>query len=135
MTAAALFRGRMSAKEVVEQMFSVQNKNTSLYVVSPNYIKTVPSQPLSWWRHLLWYGDIVHLKVREEYPCHIMETFSITPSPKVTDTAVEPLMQCCLSIYEHRLLMFVFEYYGELEVTGDFGPRCSAGISLWFPLV
>ena len=105
MTAAALFRGRMSTKDVVEQMFSVQNKNTSFCVVSPNYIKTVPSQPLSWWRHLLWYGNIVHLKVCDEYPCHITETFSITPSPKVADTVVEPSMHCYLAIYVHYLLI------------------------------
>ena len=29
-------------------------------------------------------------KVREEYPDRIMETFSIIPSPKVSDTVVEP---------------------------------------------
>merc|ERR1711870_184829 len=29
-------------------------------------------------------------KVREEYPDRIMETFSVIPSPKVSDTVVEP---------------------------------------------
>ena len=28
--------------------------------------------------------------VREEYPDRIMETFSVIPSPKVSDTVVEP---------------------------------------------
>ena len=30
------------------------------------------------------------LQVREEYPDRIMETFSVIPSPKVSDTVVEP---------------------------------------------
>ena len=29
-------------------------------------------------------------KIREEYPDRIMETFSVVPSPKVSDTVVEP---------------------------------------------
>ena len=32
LTAAALFRGRMSTKEVDEQMLNVQNKNSSYFV-------------------------------------------------------------------------------------------------------
>merc|ERR1712196_206060 len=40
LTAAALFRGRMSAKEVDEQMLNVQNKNSSYFVEwIPNNIK------------------------------------------------------------------------------------------------
>ena len=35
-------------------------------------------------------GTLLISKVREEYPDHIMETFSIIPSPKVSDTVVEP---------------------------------------------
>ena len=35
LTAAALFRGRMSTKEVGEQMFRLQNKNFSCYAVDP----------------------------------------------------------------------------------------------------
>ena len=62
-------------------------------------------------------------KVRDEYRCHVMEPFYITLSLKVADTVVEPLTQCCLSIHEHDLRMFVFEYYGESEVTGDCGLR------------
>jgi hypothetical protein len=31
-----------------------------------------------------------HGQVREEYPDRIMETFSVIPSPKVSDTVVEP---------------------------------------------
>merc|ERR1712178_586371 len=40
-TAAALFRGRMSTKEVDEQMLNVQNKNSSYFVEwIPNNIKS-----------------------------------------------------------------------------------------------
>ena len=105
MTAAALLRSRTCTKEAVEQMFNVQNKNTSFYVVFPKYSKTVPSQPLCWWRHLLWYGNIVYLKVCDEYPCHITETFFITPSSKVAGTVLEPSLQCYLAIYVHYLLI------------------------------
>merc|ERR1719440_2355817 len=40
LTASALFRGRMSTKEVDEQMLNVQNKNSSYFVEwIPNNIK------------------------------------------------------------------------------------------------
>ncbi len=35
-------------------------------------------------------GTLLISKVREEYPDRIMKTFSIIPSPKVSDTVVEP---------------------------------------------
>ncbi|RXG55949.1 hypothetical protein Avbf_12150, partial [Armadillidium vulgare] len=35
-------------------------------------------------------GTLVISKLREEYPDRIMNTFSIVPSPKVSDTVVEP---------------------------------------------
>ena len=35
-------------------------------------------------------GTLLISKVREEYPDHVMETFSVIPSPKVSDTVVEP---------------------------------------------
>eukprot|EP00439_Symbiodinium_sp_Y106_P059014 s1886_g8.t1 len=35
-------------------------------------------------------GTLLISKVREEYPDRIMETFSVIPSPKVSDTVVEP---------------------------------------------
>merc|ERR1711918_320982 len=35
-------------------------------------------------------GTLMISKVREEYPDRIMETFSVIPSPKVSDTVVEP---------------------------------------------
>jgi tubulin beta len=37
-------------------------------------------------------------KIREEYPDRIMLTFSIVPSPKVSDTVVEPYNDT-LSVY------------------------------------
>ncbi|KAI0214988.1 Tubulin beta-4 chain [Lamellibrachia satsuma] len=41
LTAAAIFRGRMSMKEVDEQMFNIQNKNSSYFVEwIPNNVKT-----------------------------------------------------------------------------------------------
>jgi tubulin beta len=35
-------------------------------------------------------GTLLISKVREEYPDRIMATFSVVPSPKVSDTVVEP---------------------------------------------
>jgi tubulin beta len=43
-------------------------------------------------------GTLLIAKVREEYPDRIMETFSVVPSPKVSDTVVEPY-NCTLSIH------------------------------------
>lgn len=46
-------------------------------------------------------GTLLITKIREEYPDRIMETFSVFPSPKVSDTVVEPY-NATLSI--HQLL-------------------------------
>ena len=35
-------------------------------------------------------GTLLISKIREEYPDRIMNTFSVVPSPKVSDTVVEP---------------------------------------------
>jgi tubulin beta len=35
-------------------------------------------------------GTLLISKIREEYPDRIMATFSVMPSPKVSDTVVEP---------------------------------------------
>ena len=35
-------------------------------------------------------GTLLISKIREEYPDRIMKTFSVMPSPKVSDTVVEP---------------------------------------------
>ena len=44
-------------------------------------------------------GTLLITKVREEYPDRIMETFSVFPSPKVSDTVVEPY-NCTLSVHQ-----------------------------------
>lgn len=46
-------------------------------------------------------GTLILNKIREEYPDRIMNTFSIVPSPKVSDTVVEPY-NAVLSV--HQLL-------------------------------
>ena len=46
-------------------------------------------------------GTLLISKVREEYPDRIMETFSVIPSPKVSDTVVEP---CNAVLSLHRLV-------------------------------
>ena len=53
LTVAAMFRGRMSMKEVDEQMLNVQNKNASYFVEwIPNNVKTavcdIPPRGNSW---------------------------------------------------------------------------------------
>ena len=35
-------------------------------------------------------GTLLISKIREEYPDRVMATYSIVPSPKVSDTVVEP---------------------------------------------
>eukprot|EP00439_Symbiodinium_sp_Y106_P009069 s973_g1.t1 len=60
LTAAALFRGRMSTKEVDEQMLNVQNKNSSYFVEwIPNNIKAsvcdIPPKGLKMAAFLHWY--------------------------------------------------------------------------------
>uniref|UniRef100_A0A4W3JTM3 Tubulin beta chain n=1 Tax=Callorhinchus milii TaxID=7868 RepID=A0A4W3JTM3_CALMI len=44
-------------------------------------------------------GTLIMNKIREEYPDRIMNTFSIMPSPKVSDTVVEPY-NAILSIHQ-----------------------------------
>ena len=46
-------------------------------------------------------GTLLISKLREEYPTQIIKTFSVFPSPKVSDTVVEPY-NCVLSV--HQLL-------------------------------
>ncbi|XP_012944022.1 tubulin beta-4 chain [Aplysia californica] len=45
-------------------------------------------------------GTLVISKVREEYPDRIMSTYSIVPSPKVSDVVVEPY-NATLSVHQH----------------------------------
>ncbi|CAL7941484.1 PREDICTED: tubulin beta chain-like [Eufriesea mexicana] len=44
-------------------------------------------------------GTLLISKIREEYPDRIMMTFSVVPSPKVSDTVVEPY-NCTLSVHQ-----------------------------------
>ncbi|GIY92785.1 tubulin beta-4B chain [Caerostris extrusa] len=44
-------------------------------------------------------GTLMISKIREEYPDRIMNTFSIVPSPKVSDTVVEPY-NATLSVHQ-----------------------------------
>merc|ERR1712167_467200 len=44
-------------------------------------------------------GTLLISKIREEYPDRIMETFSVCPSPKVSDTVVEPY-NATLSVHQ-----------------------------------
>ena len=44
-------------------------------------------------------GTLLISKVREEYPDRIMATFSVLPSPKVSDTVVEPY-NATLSVHQ-----------------------------------
>lgn len=45
-------------------------------------------------------GTLLISKVREEYPDRIMATFSVIPSPKVSDTVVEPYNAAQFAIQE-----------------------------------
>ena len=44
-------------------------------------------------------GTLLISKIREEYPDRIMATFSVMPSPKVSDTVVEPY-NATLSVHQ-----------------------------------
>lgn len=44
-------------------------------------------------------GTLLISKIREEYPDRMMVTFSIVPSPKVSDTVVEPY-NATLSVHQ-----------------------------------
>ncbi|KAL5011492.1 hypothetical protein ScPMuIL_010043 [Solemya velum] len=44
-------------------------------------------------------GTLIISKIREEYPDRIMNTFSVVPSPKVSDTVVEPY-NATLSVHQ-----------------------------------
>ena len=44
-------------------------------------------------------GTLLILKIREEYPDRMMLTFSVFPSPKVSDTVVEPY-NATLSVHQ-----------------------------------
>ena len=47
-------------------------------------------------------GTLLISKIREEYPDRMMATFSVVPSPKVSDTVVEPY-NATLSVHVRRM--------------------------------
>ena len=51
-------------------------------------------------------GTLLISKVREEYPDRIMNTYSVVPSPKVSDTVVEPY-NATLSVHQVHLITLV----------------------------
>merc|ERR1712108_115156 len=78
-------------------------------------------------------GTLLISKIREEYPDRIMETFSVFPSPKVSDTVVEPY-NATLSV--HQLVENAALYdicFRTLKLTtptyGDLNHLVSAAIS------
>jgi hypothetical protein len=52
-------------------------------------------------------GTLLISKIREEYPDRMMATFSVVPSPKVSDTVVEP--------YNATLSVHVFPFYDQID--------------------
>ncbi|KAF2282707.1 hypothetical protein GH714_043683 [Hevea brasiliensis] len=46
-------------------------------------------------------GTLLISKIREEYPDRMIPTFSVFPSPKVSDTLVEPYIA---TLFVHRLV-------------------------------
>jgi tubulin beta len=44
-------------------------------------------------------GTLLISKIREEFPDRMMATFSVVPSPKVSDTVVEPY-NATLSVHQ-----------------------------------
>ncbi|KAG7231595.1 hypothetical protein INR49_011011, partial [Caranx melampygus] len=51
-------------------------------------------------------GTLLISKIREEYPDRIMNTFSVVPSPKVSDTVVEPY-NATLSVHQLMAVTFI----------------------------
>ena len=56
-------------------------------------------------------GTLLISKIREEYPDRIMMTFSVFPSPKVSDTVVEPYNAVLTShsMLEHSDVAFMVD--------------------------
>src|SRR5271156_5596349 len=53
-------------------------------------------------------GTLLISKIREEYPDRMMATFSVVPSPKVSDTVVEPYnATLSVHVYPHLTLLML----------------------------
>lgn len=59
---------------------------------------TIMTFPCHWY-HLTGMGTLLISKIREEFPDRIMNTYSVVPSPKVSDTVVEPY-NATLSVHQ-----------------------------------
>ena len=67
------------------------------FILNSNYI--LPSSSLCSVCVCTGMGTLLISKIREEFPDRIMNTFSVVPSPKVSDTVVEPY-NATLSIHQ-----------------------------------
>merc|ERR1712099_232759 len=76
-------------------------------------------------------GTLLISKIREEYPDRVMSTYSIIPSPKVSDTVVEPYNATLYDIC-FRTLKLTTPTYGDLNHLVS-AAICGTTCSLRFP--
>ena len=75
-------------------------------------------------------GTLLISKIREEYPDRIMATFSVMPSPKVSDTVVEPYNATLMCIDNEALYDICFRTLKLTTPTyGDLNHLVSAALS------
>ena len=68
-------------------------------------------------------GTLLISKIREEYPDRIMNTYSVVPSPKVSDTVVEPY-NATLSVHQLVCLKILNQkFINQLRELGEFSGR------------
>ena len=60
-------------------------------------------------------GTLLLNKIREDYPDRMMATFSVVPSPKVSDTVVEPY-NATLSVHVHPFLRNLLTMSNSLKI-------------------
>ncbi len=120
LTASALFRGRMSTKEVDEQMLNVQNKNSSYFIEwIPNNVKSsvcdIPPKGLKMSATFIGKSSV------HNYCCSV-HALSGTFSPRCSDSTtarIDLLLFCCMAAafvhcLEHSLLVAVTAPWLEL---------------------
>ena len=66
-------------------------------------------------------GTLLISKIREEYPDRIMNTYSVVPSPKVSDTVVEPY-NATLSVHQ-LVLVLKLTYF--LKYCFNYNSKCN----------
>ncbi len=59
-------------------------------------------------------GTLLISKIREEYPDRIMNTYSVVPSPKVSDTVVEPY-NATLSVHQACLMEVFYLIFANIQ--------------------